>query len=321
MKSAEELYDNVKPLIENGWDDAAICALVKVVESYPDFANAHNDIGLLCHKIGKKDNVLPHFQKAVKIEPDNPNFQKNLADFYYTELNQPEEALISYKKVLEFDQKNTNIMFIAGNLCVVLNKYAEAKFLYENILEIEPFHVEAKEYVEKLEKHIQKEKQVKSPDEIYNICQDMINAGDKEKAIIQLEELVSLHPGYSRAHNDLGVLFLQKEKNDNALKHFIKALELQPNNIIFKKNLAELYYFQLKDVENALKLYLSILQNNPEDIEALMVAGHINYALKRFEDAELFYKKVLDIEPWNLEADKCLSIVLQNSLQKVSISQ
>ena len=93
--------------------------------------------------------------------------------------------------------------------------------------------------------------------------------------------------------------FCEKEK---ALNHYEQAARLEPGNITFKKNLADFYYVEQGRVEDALRIYVDVLAINPEDIETLQITGHICVALHKFEDAKVFYNRVLEIEPWNAEA-------------------
>ena len=104
------------------------------------------------------------------------------------------------------------------------------------------------------------------------------------------------------AHNDLGVLYYQNNQKDKSKHHYEKAAELQPQNITFLKNLADYYYVEEGAVEDALKLYVRILEIEPEDVETLMITGHICVALHKFDDAKVFYNRVLEVEPWSADA-------------------
>jgi tetratricopeptide (TPR) repeat protein len=77
--------------------------------------------------------------------------------------------------------------------------------------------------------------------------------------------------------------------------HYEKAVEFQAENITFQKNLADFYYAELGRVEDALAVYVRVLEYQPEDVEVLLIAGHICVALQKFEDAKDFYQRVLEI--------------------------
>ncbi|MGB5424013.1 MAG: glycosyltransferase, partial [Desulfobacterales bacterium] len=55
-------------------------------------------------------------------------------------------------------------------------------------------------------------------------------------------------------------------------------------------------------MEEALENYIAVLRIKPDDVETLLITGHICTAIERFEDAMSFYHKVLDIDSQNLDA-------------------
>jgi Flp pilus assembly protein TadD len=111
------------------------------------------------------------------------------------------------------------------------------------------------------------------------------------------------------AHNDLGVLHYNVGDKENALTHYEQAAQLEPDNITFKKNLADFYFVEQNRVEDALKLYVDVLTMQPEDAETLLITGHICVSLQKFDDAKVFYNRVLEIEPWNADARQNLEIL------------
>jgi tetratricopeptide (TPR) repeat protein len=140
---------------------------------------------------------------------------------------------------------------------------------------------------------------VENYEKMYQGIQPLLNSSNTEDAIAALKNLVDSFPDFAQAHNDLGVLLYKAEDKERALKHYEKAVQLESGNITFKKNLADFYYVEQGRIEDALKLYVDVLATHPEDVETLLITGHICVGLQRFDDAEVFYNRVLEIEPWN----------------------
>jgi cytochrome c-type biogenesis protein CcmH/NrfG len=69
-------------------------------------------------------------------------------------------------------------------------------------------------------------------------------------------------------------------------------------------------------VEDALKLYVDVLAIEPEDVETLLITGHICVSLHKFDDAKVFYNRVLEIEPWNKDVRQNLE-TLESKRQAV----
>ena len=80
-------------MMTGGSQKEAIGALEMVLAIYLDYALVHNDLGVLYFREGEKEKALEHYEQAARLEPENATFQKNLADFYYVELERVEEAM------------------------------------------------------------------------------------------------------------------------------------------------------------------------------------------------------------------------------------
>jgi cytochrome c-type biogenesis protein CcmH/NrfG len=119
-------------------------------------------------------------------------------------------------------------------------------------------------------------------------------------------------PGIATAHNDLGVLYYNQGDKEKALDHYEQAVRLEPQNSNFMKNLADFYFVESGRIEDALALYNQVLENDAGDVEALMAIGLICEAVDRREDAGHFFSRVLEHEPWNVEAQKRLKNLYPN---------
>ncbi|MDY6952603.1 MAG: glycosyltransferase, partial [Thermodesulfobacteriota bacterium] len=133
------------------------------------------------------------------------------------------------------------------------------------------------------------------PEEMYQALQPLIIEGKEEELARGLEALLELYPSFALAHNDLGVLSLNRGEKERALRHYEKAVGIEPENMVFQKNLAELYSFGLGRVEEAVQIYKKILASHPEDVETLLAMGHICKAVNHLKDALFFYEKAMEV--------------------------
>ena len=303
------MYQEIKPLIENGWYDAAISALEKIVEDYPEKAVAYQELGALYYKQGQIENALSSYRKAMQLEPENIAAQKSLADFYYAELGQADEALKIYENILVVAPDDVQTLTMAGHINVSMNRFEAAQEKYQRVLEVEPWNTEARQYLEALQKHGAGENCTKSPAALYQEIEPLISNGQTDAAIYGLEELLATYPDFALAHNDLGVLYFRQGDKTAAQLHYEHAVRYEPDNMIFQKNLADFYFVELNRIQEAMDIYVKILEVNPDDVETLLTAGHISVALQRHDDARDIYNRVLEIEPWNADARQFLDAI------------
>ena len=305
-KSPQEIYQTIQQSMKNKRPAEVINELEMLAESYPQFALAHNDLGVLHYQAGKKEKAHQFYEKAVQLDPENMVFQKNLADFYYVEMGRVEEALQIYVKILELNPQDIETLLITGHICVALHNFEDAKVFYQRVLELEPSNEAAQNNLNKLDKRNPAAPEFKSPEEMYQEIQPLLNNGDPHKAIASLEKLLQSYPDFALAHNDLGVLYYHTGDKEKARHHYECAVELMPDNINLQKNLADFLFVEQGKVEEALQIYVNILATHPDDVETLLITGHICVALKKFDDAKEFYGRVLALEPDNEDAGQNL---------------
>lgn len=307
MNPRDEMYQEVQSLIESDRQEKAIRVLEKMLESYPEFAPAHCELGALYLNSGRKTKALEHYHESINLEPLNAAFLKGLADCYYVALGNADEAAKLYHKVIEIDPYDITALMILGNLAVVENKFDTARDFYQRVLDIEPWNHEALSLLEKFDRRKKSGDTEQFPESSYLHIQELIKSGNIEEAIKDLENLLAMWPEHALAHNDLGVLYYQNGATDKTLNHYEEAVRLEPGDPTFQKNLADFYCIEQGRIKEALEIYLKVLTEEPTDIETLMAAAQICKALNRNEQAKMFFDRVLDLEPWNLEANENLN--------------
>jgi tetratricopeptide (TPR) repeat protein len=247
-------------------------------------------------------------------------FQKNLADFYCLELGRIEEALKIYVDILTTHPQDVETLLATGQICVALEKPGDARDFFNQVLEIEPWNEAARQHLEALERPSSPAILVnaESPDEIYQRLKQNLSSLSKAEAIDELEKLLGSYPDLALGHNDLGVLYYHTGEKEKALRHYQQAAHLQPENLTLQKNLADFLFVELGKLEEALQIYVDILATHPDDVETLLITGHICVALKKFDDAKDFYEQVLRLEPDNEDANKNIQVLLDRQSKRSS---
>ncbi len=306
-ETPESLYQSACRQVEQGQRREAMRILEQLIALDPGHALAHNDLGVLAFENGDKDKAQRLYEKACELTPYNGVFQKNLGDFYFLERGDAEKGLSRYVQALTLDPQDVESLMATGCICMDLGRWDDARVFFDRTLEIEPWHAEAQQYLQKLNAtDLATAGATKAPD-LYAVAQSQVAAGDSGGAIRTLEQLVAKEPSRAQAYNDLGVLHYEQGDKQQALRFYEQAARLAPHDATFLKNLADFYFVEQGRTQDALRIYIRVLESNREDVECLMAAGAICQSLDKNDDARTFLERVLEIDPWHAKAREDLN--------------
>ncbi|MEW6188007.1 MAG: tetratricopeptide repeat protein [Thermodesulfobacteriota bacterium] len=308
-------YQQIQPLLENDQPHSALTELLHMAEKFPLSAQIQNDLGVLYYQVGDMEKAFDHYRKAADLGPENMTFQKNLADFYLVQQGDIEQALSIYNRILSQNPTDIETLQVIGQICLSLEKFEDAAVFFNKVLDLEPWNQTAWKALEALTPPVSEGSalpQSESPAPSFEHIEECLKMGDIEGALEGLETMVRASPDNARAFNDLGVLHFQQGNKAKSLYYYQKAVELDPHNPSYQKNLADFLLIELDQTEEALKLYIEVLKKHPEDTETLFALGHICVQLGKLTDARLFYDRIMDIEPWNLNAQEMLDALTSN---------
>lgn len=100
---ADATYNLARAVFKKGRNDEAIRLFQKAAELYGDTtANALNALGNVLRTINQPQRALPHAQRAVEIEPQNAEAWNNLA-CTYRDVGRFDDALAAYRRAILAD--------------------------------------------------------------------------------------------------------------------------------------------------------------------------------------------------------------------------
>lgn len=301
--AAPELtYEEICTTLEEGKEHESIAALERFVQHTPGHAAAHNDLGVLYYRTGKTEQALVHYQKAIALEPRDITFRKNLADYTFVELRDPETALRHYVDILTLSPRDTETLLALTQVCVDLQKETDALVFLDTILSNEPWNQQAREMRTALQTRATLPGAAGQQAGLMEQALAAHAAGRMDEALRLLELHVRANPLDAEARNDLGVMYYQAGRRADAGPQYEEAARLEPGNDVYARNLADYYVVEMGRAEDALRIYVGILTKKPRDVETLIGIGRICEVLNRVQDAKDFYKKALEAEPWNTAA-------------------
>ncbi len=262
-------------------------------------------------------------EQAALRYPADKDLLKTLADVYYSQQHRVEDAMKLYVKILALDPFEVGTLMMMGHICVSVERFEDAQHFYGRVLETEPWHDEARKYVEAIRRHEQrsvpeketppggenKPAEMPSGDDMLKPVETMIENERFDAAISALNQIVETHPDHAEAHSRLGELLQTVGDAETAQQQFETAARRAPEDQQIQKQLADFYYTVQGRTEDALRIYDALADANPADVDVHMLAGHLNVALERFDAAEARYREVLRAEPWHADAGRYLDAV------------
>ena len=141
-----------------------------------------------------------------------------------------------------------------------------------------------------------------------------LQRGQIDGAVGHFEQAVLLQPDDESSQKNLGSAFLQKGQVDDAIAQFQKALELKPNDVGAHSDLG-LAFFRKGQIDSAIAEYQKALKIQPDD-----TAVHHNFGIALFkeglvDEAMAHYRKVLELQPDNAEVENDLGSALNKKGQ------
>lgn len=133
----------------------------------------------------------------------------------------------------------------------------------------------------------------------------MVETGNYEQAIAKYADLIRQYPDYAVAYYELGSLFYSSGEVGKAIEYSIKADRLEPGNLWYKQQLAELYSIT-RQTSELIKVRAEMADLEPEKIE-------FQYELANAYTADGKYKEAISV--FN-RVEKIIGITEPVSMQK-----
>lgn len=145
--SPEERYREALRLAEQGRAAEAVITLEELVRSVPEYALAWNDLGVLTYQSGDLRRSLAAHEQAVRLEPANPTFGKNLANLYYAALGRTDDAIQVFTGILREHPNDIETLLALGQISAANGCAEQARTFVTKVLQLEPWNSAAREFL------------------------------------------------------------------------------------------------------------------------------------------------------------------------------
>jgi tetratricopeptide (TPR) repeat protein len=173
----------------------------------PDYADAHNNLGVAFAQQGKLDQAIASFQQAVRFNPTYTEALNNLGNALRM-AGRLDEAMTSLQQALRLNAKYVEAYNNLGLVFSKLERLEEAEINFRKASQLRPNNADIHN----------------------NLGVALLQQGKLDEAVSSLEQAIRLQPGYIEAHNNLGYTFRNQGRFAEALACFEKTLQLNPEH-------------------------------------------------------------------------------------------
>jgi protein O-mannosyl-transferase len=250
---------------------AAVCGIVLLVFSVAAFRQT---------SYWRNSETL--FTRTLAVTSKNYFVENNFCN-YLEKKNRLDEAAAQCRAAIENDPTLAVAYNTYGTVLMRQNRAAEAKNNFEKTLELDPNYIMA---------HANLVVLATNQGDIDRARQYLSNALAADRSTTKFFDSARLVDIYS----NIAVAAMRQKRFDAAEEFFKKALEITPNNLDFRRNLASALNFQGKSGE-AIKTLEEIIRQNPNFPEAYNTLGVIYAEQNRRAEAIAQFQKALQINP------------------------
>jgi protein O-GlcNAc transferase len=188
-----------------GREDAADL-IGRAVALRPEFAEAHNDLGVVLGAQGRLTEAIACFEQAVTLKPGYAEAQLNLGNALRT-LGKLDQAAASYEQALVIDPKLGIAHYNLGATRKQQGRTEQAIAHYRRAVALMPDFAEAHN----------------------NLGNALSELGRLDEAKAHCERALGLKPSFAGAHNNLANVLRELGRLDEALAHYERALAIDPH--------------------------------------------------------------------------------------------
>lgn len=143
---------------------------------------------------------------------------------------------------------------------------------------------------------------------LYKKSEDLLNSGDYDNAIAEYEKIIEKYPDDYNAYFGIGQAYRYKQEFLQAIQYYDHVLKLKPEwepAVTAKKETVierGEYYLEQRRYSNALEIFNSVLEEDPDNLDIHLKIAQINEKRKEFDEALKIYEQILIKHPGNKTA-------------------
>jgi tetratricopeptide (TPR) repeat protein len=309
----------------------AIDACKQAIRIKPDLAEVHYNLGVAYGKLGRYQDAVESYKQAIRIKPDDAKAHCNLGAVYHS-LGRYQDAIDACKQAIRIKPDLTEAYNNLGIVMKAQGNYDEAIENFARVVQLQPDAVEPRNDLALLiVKHPElKDHNIEEAISLARRTCELTNyrnaafldtmalayssAGRFSEAVNTAQAALNIDPNLASAHRVLGAALLSDGYFKKAMVHIKRSLEIEPNSIGAKNNLAWILATSpdpnIRNSSDAIRLAQEACNAvNSNDPTVLDTLGAAYASGGRFADAVETAQKALDL------ADGANQVQIKNTIQ------
>lgn len=241
-------------------------------------ATIHNSLAENYIKLNEFEPAIYHLKKALNIQPDNIDTYRLLGEVYFRQ-RKDDEAIDAYEQVLKLDPFDDNARNFLFFLYEKTQQPSAKAHLYEELL-----------YLYGNNKLI-----------LSQIVDAYENQNDYGKAIEYLDKIIKLDSTDTDNYFKKGLLLENLKRNDEAIESYKKALIYSPDDKEIKGRLALLYRYN-NQYQKVIDLLEPSLDQYPDNSGFILLVAECYYFLENTARTKELLLPLTNIKsiPWTV---------------------
>jgi tetratricopeptide (TPR) repeat protein len=224
-------------------------------------ASAYDNVGIFYHFKNKPGESIKWYRQAQTILPDYSPSLNNIGTWFYGQ-GRLDSAEYYFKQSLASDSLSDKTLLNLGRIASERGNPDAARAYYQRAKEVAPFGTAAQEALNELDQR--KATGAPSFDAFFRLAEGFAANGQFEQAEKYYLEALRLNPGDIKTLNNLGFAYQAEKKYIEAARTFARILQLWPDNAIVYNNLAGTIY-QMGLIDSSIVLWEKAVQLNPDN--------------------------------------------------------
>ena len=286
----------------------------KALKINPKRTDVYRSMGWLFLKRGEFGESIAQYRKALELEPQLPDVHSNIGHAFMMS-GRHHEAVEELEKELQVSPQSSFAYFLLGQTYLLQKEYQKAKEHYEAAIKIKPDYTNA----------------------YYGLACVCGNLGDSDKAKeysakfkslkaegrkglkgrkIEYDDFVETQKSAAITYINAGRMYRENGKLNEAEQLLKRAAGLDAENVVCFLELASLYQANGQPAK-ALEMHKKISELQPESSISYLFIGILSAHLKKFDDAEQAFSKMITLDPQGSDGYRELARLYLKTGQKL----